>query len=137
MKWNKGGTVVPKGVYLNPRMWEFVQLYDENPRLPGGDNVTYLKVPAVLTVFAGPLAGLVFIIFLPLVGIVGLISFLVYKAVQKVSLLTQRALRPMAVEWKPGTAYLAKKGGATKLQPDAELKKLGEEVAQKRQKKEE
>lgn len=137
MKWNKGGTTVPRGMYFNLKMWEFVQLYEGTPVLPGGAEVKYLKVPAALTVLAGPLAGLVFILFLPFVGIVGLASFLGYKAGRAVFFLTRRTLYSAAVEWKPGTAYLAKRGGAPKPKADAELDKLEEEVTRKRQEKKE
>jgi len=80
MKWVNGGATVPRGTYFNPKMWEFVQFEkDEPPTLPGGEGDRYLKVPAALTLIAGPVGGLVFVIFLPFLGIAGLTAFLVYK----------------------------------------------------------
>jgi len=86
MKWIKGGATVPRGVYFNARMWEFVQFEKgEPPILPGDEDAKYVKVPAALTLLAGPLGGLVFVIFLPLVGIVGLATFLVYRVAKFVT----------------------------------------------------
>ena len=86
MKWINGGATVPRGVYFNPRMWEFVQFEnDEPPVLPGDEGTRYIRVPAALTLIAGPVGGLVFVIFLPFLGIAGLITFLVYKVARVVT----------------------------------------------------
>ena len=133
-----GGEIVPKGVYLNLPMWEFVQLYHETPVLPGNAEVKYFKVPAVLAVVTGPFAGLAFIIFLPLIGIVGIVSFLAYKAFQWTLLLGHKALQPTVVGWKPGTAYLAKRGGTPEqkkpiAETEGELADLEREVTRQKQ----
>ncbi|MFH1169684.1 MAG: hypothetical protein V1691_03205 [Chloroflexota bacterium] len=130
-----GGESVTKGLYLNIAMLEFVQLYQAKPALPGDAKTKYMKVPAALSVLAGPLAGLVFIIFLPFIGIVGLVSFIAYKAWQGVAALGQRALRPAAVGWKPGTAYLTRRAGkpeATTPEAEDELARLAKEVDRQR-----
>ena len=35
MKWSKGGTEVPEGIYFNPEVWEFVQVDVQSSPLPG------------------------------------------------------------------------------------------------------
>jgi hypothetical protein len=120
MNWIKGGTTVPRGVYFNAKMWEFVQFEkDEPPVLPGDENARYVKVPAALTLLAGPLGGLVFVIFLPLVGIVGLVSFLIYKAAK---IVTGGASRPPSVRGRQDKSYLHPADGAPKAGSEVEVR---------------
>lgn len=116
MKRYQGGETVAKGIYLNLSDWEYIQLFAEKNVLPASSR--YLKVPAALAVLTGPLGGLVFIIFLPLVGIVGLVSFLGYKAWSGAVVLGRKAVQPVVIGWKPGRAYLTRKGGKER-KPDA------------------
>jgi len=122
MKRYYGGEATPKGVYLNLSTWELVQLYKDKPVLPGGSEVKYTRVPAPLAIIAGPFAGLAFIIFLPFIGIVGLVSFLAYKIGQGALLLGRRTLQPVMISWKPGTAYLTRKGSTPRGKKPAEAR---------------
>jgi hypothetical protein len=111
MKKYYAGETVTRGVYLNTSTWELLQHYNGNPILPGDAGVAYIKVPAVLAVIGGPFAGLAFVIFLPFVGIVGLVSFLAYKMGWLGLLLGRKAVQPVMIAWRPGRAYLTRKGG--------------------------
>ena len=55
----------PGGFYLNRKTWEFVQIDPDGGYLKGSDGVSYSKVPVLLVLVLGPLAGLAFILFLP------------------------------------------------------------------------
>jgi hypothetical protein len=143
MKKYQGGKAIPKGVYLNLSTWELAQLYGENPVLPGSAEVKYIKIPAPLTVVAGPFAGLLFIIFLPFIGIVGILSFLAYRIGWAAMILGRKTLQPVMISWKPGRAYLTRKGGTPKGEkpsggPDEELPNMSiheieQEISKRRQ----
>ncbi len=138
MKRYHGKEPVPRGVYLNLSTWELNQLYGDTLILPGSSEVKYLKVPAALAVIAGPFAGLAFIIFLPLVGIIGIIGFLAYKVGWWALVLGRRALQPVMIGWKPGIAYLVRRGGTHKEEKPVDLTTLTlteieQEIAKRRQ----
>jgi len=108
-----GKETVIKGIYLNLSTWEFVQLYGDTLVLPGNSEVSYIRVAAALAVLGGPLAGLAFIIFLPFAGIIGILSFLAYKIGGWALVLGHKVLQPVMIGWKPGRAYLTRKGGTS------------------------
>ncbi len=126
MRKYQGGEAIPRGVYLNLSTWELVQLYGENPVLPGSSEVKYVKVPAPLAVVAGPFAGLVFIIFLPFIGIMGILSFLAYNIGWVALVVGRKTLQPVMISWPPGRAYLTRKGGTPRGKKPTE--ELGEEL---------
>ncbi len=89
-KWN-GGTTGPNGLYFNLKMWEFVQLdHDKTSILPGGSDDQYYKVPAGLTLIAGPLSGLAFVLFLPFIGIVAMVGYTAYRIARGTRSLTRK-----------------------------------------------
>lgn len=141
MKRYHGGEAVPKGVYLNLNTWEFTQLYEDKPMLPGAKETSYFKTPAPAMVVAGPLAGLVFIIFLPLIGIVGALSFLAYKMGRLAVTLGPKVVQPLAIAWKPGVAYFTRRGGARnntgdrpgKSLEDKTINEIADEIARRRE----
>jgi hypothetical protein len=105
MKTYYGRDKVEKGVYLNVRNGEFIQLYGDVRILPGDTEVKYVKTPGALAVIAGPVAGLAFVIFLPLVGIIGIGAFFAYKIRDGAVALAHRATRPEPVEQNLETIY--------------------------------
>ncbi len=143
MKKYQGGEKIPTGVYLNLSTWEMVQLYVENPVLPGNGEVKYVKVPAPLAIAAGPFAGLAFIIFLPFIGLVGLLGFLAYKIGWGALVLGRKTLQPLMIGWNPGRAYLTRKGGPPQSQkpmggqdedlPNMSINDIAKEVSKRRQ----
>ncbi len=143
MKRYCGGEAIPKGVYLNLSTWELVQLYGENPVLPKTNEIKYIKVPAPLAVVAGPFAGLAFIIFLPFVGIMGIISFLAYKIGWGALAVGHKVLQPVMISWKPGRAYLTRKGDTSRKKrppeeidkelPNMSITEIEEEISRRRQ----
>lgn len=126
MKTYKGGEAIPKGIYLNLSTWELAQLYGDKPVLPGDSEVKYVRIPAPLAVVAGPFAGLIFIIFLPFIGIMGILSFLAYKIGWGALALGRKTLQPVMLSWKPGRAYLTRKGAVPRGKRPTE--ELGEDL---------
>jgi hypothetical protein len=142
MKRYQGGESAPQGVYLSLSTGEFIQLYGEVLILPGKDEVKYVKVPAPLMMVAGPFVGLAFIIFLPVTGVLGISSLLAYKVGRRAQALGHRVLQPAAISWRPGVAYLTRRGHKPEeVQPtesDEEgLTELEQEVASRRKQEEE
>ncbi len=86
MKRYFGGEPVKHGVYLNTATFEFTQVREEAPGLPGTRDTKYVRTPGVFAVVAGPVAGLAFVLFLPFVGLVSAVPFLVYKALKLVQM---------------------------------------------------
>ena len=138
MKKYFGGQEVNRGVYLDTKKWELVQVYEE-PVLPGGAEATYMKPPTALVILGGPVAGLMFVMFLPFVGIVGAISILAYRAVMALRTAGVKATLLVAPGWQPGVAYLARRAGkkgeaGMTTEADKILKEHEREIAERREK---
>ena len=79
MKKYFGGEKVNRGMYLNLRSGEFLDLNEEKAVLPGTSLDKFTRVPRWLPFIVGPAFGLFFVIFLPLMGIVALASTALIK----------------------------------------------------------
>ncbi len=80
MKKYYGGVGCPDGVYFSTKQWEFVSVHKGTPaRLPGDSDTIYYRTPAVLQLLAGPVFGVMFVIFLPLFGILSTVGYSVYR----------------------------------------------------------
>jgi hypothetical protein len=64
-KYSAGG-FAPAGTYWNRKTWELVQVSEGGGNLQAEEGVTFYRVPLLLVLTLGPLAGLAFILFLPL-----------------------------------------------------------------------
>jgi hypothetical protein len=138
MKKYLGGQEVKRGVYLDTKKWELVQVY-EQPVLPGGTEATYMKPPTALVILGGPVAGLIFVMFLPFAGIVGAVSILAYRAWMGLRTAVVKAALLVAPGWQPGVAYLARRAGkksetSVAAEADKILKEHEREIAERRQK---
>ena len=67
------GAFAPSGTYLNRRTWGLVQIPEGGDYLSAGEGVTYYRLPLLVVLTLGPLAGLAFVLFLPLAGSVAAI----------------------------------------------------------------
>jgi len=63
---HQGNQMVPCGTYLCLTTGEFVDVADGGGRLPGEESLRYLRVSPIVALLVGPIAGLLFVIFLPL-----------------------------------------------------------------------
>ncbi|HLB28372.1 MAG TPA: hypothetical protein VJK47_04085 [Dehalococcoidales bacterium] len=131
----RGGNKAQKGVYLNRTNGELIQLYGETRILPGGGEVRYVKVPAILAMIGGPFAGLAFVFFLPTIGIIGILGYLAYKVWHGTAALGRKVFQPVAVRPEPGMAYLTQRRGAARKTEKAEtgMEQIAGEVAKRRE----
>jgi hypothetical protein len=67
------GAFAPCGTYLNRASWELLQISEGGDYLPADDGIAYYRVPLLLVLALGPLAGLAFVLFLPLAGAIAAI----------------------------------------------------------------
>ena len=67
------GAFAPSGTYLNRRTWGLVQIPEGGDYLSASEGVTYYRLPLLVVLTLGPLAGLAFVLFLPLAGSVAAI----------------------------------------------------------------
>lgn len=103
----RGTQMVGPGYYFNVREMAFHSMEDEG-RLPGSREDEYRRVPAAALLVAGPLMGLVYVMFLPVIGFAMLAWVAGGKAV---GLLTQAAVsvgRVLTPVWKPAMAFFSK-----------------------------
>ncbi len=99
MKRYYGGEPVQEGVYLNLSTLEFALVQDKAPVLPGSRNRRYVRAPALLTVVAGPVAGLALVLFVPFAGLVGMAAFVAYRLMKGVQWLGGRVFRTTPADW--------------------------------------
>ena len=98
---------VDAGLYFNPRQLRFRSMQDAGP-LPGEAGERFHRVPTWLMLVAGPLVGLVFLMFLPLIGLL-MVGALVVRVVagwlHEAAVAFGRVSRPA---WRPVTAFLGR-----------------------------
>lgn len=91
MKQYTGGQWTKEGTYWSLKTGEFVAIPSNGGLLPGEGERRYVRTPMALVIVAGPMMGLLYLIFLPLLGIVGLASFLSQRLAQRVQELVRAA----------------------------------------------
>jgi len=136
MKSYRGSEKSPKGVYMNVSKFEFVQVGDLSPVLPGDRDTKYLKVPPVMAMVTGPFAGLAFIVFLPFVGIIGVIGFIGYKLWHGLVGLERRTVSLVSFSWQPGRASFSPRSRtpeAKRPEDKKELAELEDEIARRKE----
>lgn len=102
---NIGGDSVGMGNYWNFSTGDRVHM-EEAGILPGNKTQRYYKVHPAAILFAAPVLGLVYAIFLPFIGLAMAASVLLKKLFGG---LAQSAYRGAAFSWQPSEAYLAGK----------------------------
>lgn len=103
----RGNQWVGPGVYFNLRQMAFKSLQDEG-YLPGTQENEYRRVPAVALLMAGPLLGLVYVIFLPLIGFGMLAWVATAKAIDLVARAAVPLVRVLKPVWEPAMAFFSK-----------------------------
>ncbi len=64
---HKAGDVVPGGIYWNRKTWDLTPMPQEGGPLRASEGATdYYRLPLLLVMVLGPLAGIAFVLFLPL-----------------------------------------------------------------------
>lgn len=122
MKMYHGGEKVATGVYWSLSTGEFFQTPTGGEELPGKRETHYIKAPLSLVMAAGPLLGLIYMIFLPFVGIGGFFLYLANLTAKLFIRSAQSVAETAVPSWVPGVSYLVKeKRGKAKAEKKEEL----------------
>ncbi|MDH3626662.1 MAG: hypothetical protein OEV00_07725 [Acidobacteriota bacterium] len=109
-------TTVEPGIYFNLRHLRFRSM-DEPGTLPGAADDRYYRVPLLLLLVAGPLIGLVYLVFLPFISLAMFAGFVVQKLARwttEVGTAFARVLRP---SWRPLAAFFERSRKARRRHP--------------------
>lgn len=101
----KGGQKVGKGTYWDLKNGRRIDVTGEDV-LSGERTSTYLKMPSGVMLLAGPVIGLVYVIFLPFIGIAVVATVAGRKLVEGMANLIGKSL---SFGWRPKNAYLSGK----------------------------
>ncbi|TAK33686.1 MAG: hypothetical protein EPO21_12050 [Chloroflexota bacterium] len=99
------GDLVPRGTYLNTKTWDLVAIDEDGEQLPGPWQSSYVKVPVLTVLLAGPIVGLLFVILLPMLAPIALAAALVSR-IRPHSRIANWIAMPMAAPAQPGLAFL-------------------------------
>ena len=116
---NIGGDSVGTGNYWNFSTGDRVHM-EEAGILPGNKTQRYYKVHPAAILFAAPVLGLVYAVFLPFIGLAMAASVILKKLFGG---LAQSAYRGAAFSWQPSEAYLAGKRRSNRKDEQREEKK--------------
>jgi hypothetical protein len=89
-----GGTRVAPGFYWSPRRWAIEVVSETEAVLPGAQDESYVRIPVVVMLLAGPVMGALFAIFLPFIGFAMVFRELYRKAVAALRGLPAEAPHP-------------------------------------------
>jgi hypothetical protein len=103
----RANQIVEPGIYLNLRELTFKSM-DEKGRLPGTEEATWRRVPALAMLVAAPLISIVYFIFLPLVGFLMLAGVVGLKLFELGRRLAAGALPVLRPAWQPARAFLSR-----------------------------
>jgi hypothetical protein len=115
-----GNATVDPGIYFNRRELRFKSMAEEG-RLPGGPDATWMRVPALTLLVAGPLLGAVYAIFLPFIGFALLLGALGAKLKEAAGRAAGAAARVRRPAWQPAEASLARRQPAAAPPPATEV----------------
>ena len=77
-----GSTRVAPGFYWSTRRWAIETVSEREAALPGPGDETYVRIPVLVMLLAGPVMGALFAIFLPFIGFAMVFRELYRKAAQ-------------------------------------------------------
>jgi hypothetical protein len=106
MKRYQGGNEVKGGFYFNTNQKDLVTVENDFGMLPGDETDTYFRVPLLVMLTAGPLIGLVYVIFLPFIAFAMVLTVAAKRVWEGVRWFGTWMLQTATTSWKPGVAYL-------------------------------
>lgn len=115
----KGGETVKAGEYWDLYSGERVSLAAEGT-LPGGDGVTFTRLPTVVVLLLAPIAGLLYAIFLPFIGIAFVVDLGARALLEGAGNTLGQAA---SFNWRPSEAYLLGKKTEKKEQSPEQPRK--------------
>jgi len=107
MKRYYGGEKVKGGFYFSFKDKDLITVEKDSGILPGEDTDAYFKVPLLVMLTAGPLIGLVYVIFLPFIAFAMVLSVAAKKVWGAARWTGYWLLQAATASWRPGVAYLA------------------------------
>jgi hypothetical protein len=100
---HKGGHKVRRGTY-----WDLAsghrEYIDKEGVLPGDERTTYVRVPAVLMLLAGPFVGLAYVVLLPFIAIATVVLLVGGHLFGSLAGLVGRSF---SFVWTPSESYLS------------------------------
>jgi len=133
---NRGGDTVRGGYYWNLEKWDATFVEGPIGDLPGGPNDIYRGIPTLVLLFAAPIMGAVFVMFLPFIGIALMLQHITRAAIEAAGDTMERAGRSMT-HARPVVAFLAGRAGRTsrggKSAPSPQRDALGNETGDRRE----
>jgi hypothetical protein len=103
----KGGSPAKDGFYYKKGEWEIVTVEGKNGRLPGGEELEYIKVPGLLFVPAAVMLSVLFVIFLPFIGLAMVFVLAAVKTGRGLATLARAFAEELAVRWAALTKIAA------------------------------
>ena len=105
-------------------------------RAAGSSAEIYRGIPTAALLFAAPIMGALFVMFLPFIGIALLLQHITRAAIEAAGDVIERVLRSVSPTWRPGMAFLAGKARRTrhaeKAATNPELEALEKEIEERR-----
>ena len=136
MATNRGGDTVKGGYYWNLEKWDATFVEGPVGELPGSSAEIYRGIPTAALLFAAPIMGALFVMFLPFIGIALLLQHITRAAIEAAGDVIERVLRSLSPTWRPGMAFLAGKARRTrhaeKAATSPELEALEREIEERR-----
>ena len=127
MKRYQGNETVGPGLYFNLRQLSFKSMEREG-RLPGTENEVYHGVPWLALVVAGPILGLIYVIFLPFIGLAAILGLLGEKVGELLGGAAASAGRALKPGWEPARAFLSRSKRRKARAPRKPADKWADEV---------
>ncbi len=93
-----GNDTVNPGFYWNPAKWEITTIEKKGTVLPGGEELSYHRIPLPLVLMLGPILGAAYVMFLPLIGFGLFFGFLGKKALTHVNRAAAKLTAPVKQE---------------------------------------
>jgi hypothetical protein len=133
---NHGGDAVKGGYYWNLQKWDATFVEGPAGELPGSSNEIYRRIPTLALLFAAPIMGALFVMFLPFIGIALLLQHITRAAIEAAGDTIERVLRSVSPAWRPGMAFLAGKARRARHEDkpavSPELEALGKDIEERR-----
>jgi hypothetical protein len=95
MRSYKGGQTVQPGFYASIGRRELLN-FEETEQLPGTQKDTFYALPVILVLIAGPMIGLLYVMFLPFISIAMVTTLLSKKVAYRIA--PNRFRKPLPVE---------------------------------------
>ncbi len=129
------GNRVNRGIYVNTRSFQLVNIEKDGTILPG-KNGSFMRIPTLLAMAAAPALGGLFVVALPFIGF-GVLGYAIVRAVRggAKEVAATVATAPMAAGSAALTGQKAERGATGEPVEHSETEELAKEIEAKRNEK--